>query len=318
MSHFNHISWLLILILFPMATATAQMSGSRGGVLHGAIPVQGSQGLATLKPEVAQAYMTIEGRAEIRLKPTQIRIVLAVTAEGKTPAECSDLVSKKIKTLTTEWKKMGMAQKDIVEDFIAVLPRYEFEVEKIRNHDVSVEKKVGYLMQTNVHLAVSDDASAMKAINIAFQNDVADIIAFDYWRKDLDRMKIKARAEAVKAAREKSNIMFDALLEKRPPIINVQESTRVHYPKSLYESFTNSNDAEYQTSYSRRDMPQIRTFRPKNTYYRGLYLDGDVQSKELPMRSEISIVSTVRLYFQSPVAKEFWSAENKPIKLQTQ
>jgi hypothetical protein len=55
-----------------------------------------------------------------------------------------------------------------------------------------------------------------------------------------------------------------------------------------------------------------------NSSYRGLYLDGDVQSKELPMRSEISVVSTVRLYFQPPVAKDYWSAGKKSITLQTQ
>jgi uncharacterized protein YggE len=318
MSHFNYMALLLSLILFPVATATAQMSGSRGGVLRGGAPVQVSQGLATLDPDVAQAYMTIDGRAELRVKPTEIRVVLAVTAEGVTPAECTRLVNETIKTLTTQWRKSGMAQEDIVEDFIAVLPRYEFEVEKIRDHEVAVEKKVGYLMQTNVHLAVKDDASAMEAINIAFANGVSDIIAFDYWSEELDQLKVKARAEAVRAAREKSDVLLGALFEKRPPIINLQESTHVHYPESLYESFTNTSDAEYQTSYSRRDIPQIRTFRPKNTYYRGLYLDGDVQSKELPMRPEISVVSTVRLYFLSPVAKDYWSAEKKSITLGTQ
>ena len=43
--------------------------------------------------------------------------------------------------------------------------------------------------------------------------------------------------------------------------------------------------------------------RPRNTYYRGLYTDGDMQPSELPMQPEISVISTVRLYFESPAAK---------------
>ncbi len=312
MSRYHHFPLLLAMMLFPLATATAQLSGSRGGVSPGFPVAQQSPGLAALDPEVAQGYITIDGRAELRIKPTEIRVVLAVTAEGESPAACTRLVNETIKKLTTAWQQSGMDQQDIVEDFIAVLPRYEFEIEKIRNQEVAVEKKVGYLMQTNVHLAVKDDAGAMTAINIAFEHGVSDIIAFDYWSKDLDQLKVKARGAAVKAAREKADVLLGTLFEQKPPMINLQESTKVYYPESLYESFTNSSDAEYQTSYSRRDLPQIRTFRPKNTYYRGLYLDGDVQSKELPMRSEISVVSTVRLYFQSPVAKEYWSATKKP------
>ena len=295
------------LALVPLTPATAQFSGSRGAVGEGRDQTQGSTGLAPLDPEVAQGYITIEGKAELRVKPTEIRVVLAVTAEGKTPSECKLKVSDTIKSLTAAWMAAGIAQESIVEDFIAVLPRYEFDIEKIRDQDVAVEKKAGYLMQTNLHLAVKNDVKAMEAINLAFEKYVADIIAFDYWSKELDEMKIKARAEAVKAAQEKSVTLLGALFEQQPPLINLQESTRVYYPESLYESlyesFTNSNDAEYETSYSRRDIPVLRTFRPKNTYYRGLYPDGDVQSKELPMQSEISIVSTVRLYFESPASK---------------
>ena len=290
--------------LLPLTSASAQFSGSRGAVGGGRDQTHESSGLAPLDPEVAQGYITIEGQAELRVKPTEIRVVLAVTAEGTTPSECKQKVTETIKSLTAAWMKAGIAQESIVEDFIAVLPRYEFDIEKIRDQEVAVEKKAGYLIQTNLHLAVKNDVEAMEAINLAFENDVADIIAFDYWSKELDEMKIKARAEAVKAAQEKSVTLLGALFEQKPSLINLQESTRVYYPESLYESFTNSNDAEYETSNSRRDIPVVRTFRPKNTYYRGLYPDGDVQSKELPMESEISIVSTVRLYFESPAAKE--------------
>ena len=159
-------------------------------------------------------------------------------------------------------------------------------------------------MQSNLHLAVKDDAQAMSAIGIAFDAGVADIIAFDYWSKELDQVKVKARTAAVKAARDKAEVLLGALFEKQPPVINVQEATRIYYPETLYESFTNSSDAQYQSTYSRRDIPRIRMFRPKNTYYRGLYMDADVQSKDLPMRSEISVVSTVRLYYESPAAKD--------------
>ena len=99
-------------------------------------------------------------------------------------------------------------------------------------------------------------------------------------------------------------LLYRVAGEKRPAIINVQEATTVHYPESLYESFDNTHSERYSSGFQSRDIPVIRTFRPKNTYYRGLYTDGDIQAKDLPMRSEISIVSTVRLYFESPVAKE--------------
>jgi hypothetical protein len=85
-------------------------------------------------------------------------------------------------------------------------------------------------------------------------------------------------------------------------VINVQEQTTVHYPESLYHSFVNSHDEEFTTGW-RRDTPFIRAHRPRNTYYCGLDFDGDIRARKLPMRPEISVVSNVRLYFESPAAK---------------
>ncbi len=295
----------------PCSLTFGQLSGSRGGVGRGAVNQLGQPNqLAVLAPEVVQGYITIDGKAEVRVKPTEIRIVLAVTGEGKTPGDCQNLVETKVETLRDAWIKMGVAAENIVDDFIAVLPRYEFHLEQYQDRKVAMEKKAGYLMQTNLHVAVKNDAEAMKVINVAFDNDVADIIAFDYWSNELDALKVKARAQAVKAAREKSDVLLGALFEEKPAIINVQEATTLHYPESLYESFENTHDERYSSGFLSRDTPVIRTFRPKNTYYRGLYTDGDIQAKDLPMRSEISIVSTVRLYFESPVAKEFQENAN--------
>jgi uncharacterized protein YggE len=302
--HFQRAALTLCWLLVPVSVATAQLSGLRGGVTRTSPGESKTYSDPPLSPEIARGYITIEGQAEIRVKPSEIRVVLAITAEGVSPAQCKQQVSKTLQTLNEAWEAIDIPQENIVEDFIAVLPRYEFEIETVGGREIAVEKKSGYLMQSNVHLAVPDDAQAMRAINIAFENDVADIIAFDYWSKDLDELKVKARSAALEAARDKSDVLMGRLFSQRPPVINLQESTRVFYPQSLYESFTNSSEAEYQSSYSRRDIPQIRLFRPKNTYYRGLSLDADITPEGLPMQSEISVVSTVRLYYKSPVKNE--------------
>ncbi len=296
------VSLALGLMLCCYQVAFAQLAGSRGGASQSGHAAAGVPSLETLAPEVANSFITIDGQAELRVPPTEIRVVLAVTAEGDVPAACKQQVEETVRALTNAWLRTGIPQANIVEDFISVLPRYEFTIERVRDQEIAVEKKTGYLMQSNLHLAVRDDAQAMSAIDVAFEHGVSDIIAFDYWSKELDQMKVSTRAQALQAAREKSEVLFETLFTERPPIINLQESTRVIYPESLYTSFANTSDSPYQTAYSRRDLPQLRAFRPQNTYYRGLYLDSDVQPKELPMRAEISVVSTVRLYFQSPAA----------------
>jgi uncharacterized protein YggE len=294
------VAVLLALMSIPLPLAIGQMAGSRGGTERATADVAD---LPLLQPPIAEGYITIEGRAEVRVRPTDVRVVLAVTSEGETAPKCQQTTDTAIDRLRATWSKMGIGPDRVVVDFIAVLPRYEWSPEKHGSLDAEVEKKVGYRMQTNVHLAARGEAEARAALTKALEQGITDIIAFDYWSRDLDDVKVKVRGEAVKAARSKADALLGALFSNRPPVINVQEQTAVRYPESLYHSFTNSHE-EAVTGDMRRNVPYIHAYRPRNTYYRGLYSDGDVQPRELPMNPEISVISTVRLYFKSPAAKD--------------
>jgi len=288
-----------VLITGPLAAAFAQLGGSRAGVAE---PGGRSADLAALPREVAESFITVDGRAELRIAPSEIRMVLAVTSEGETAAQCQDSIRETIGSLRQGWSKSNLGEDDVVEDFIAVLPRYEWDIEKRNEVEVGIEKKVGYRMQTNLHVAVPNDRVAKTVLAVAFEQGVTDIIAFDYWSDDLDSLKVKARQQALRAAREKADFLLDELLDSRPPAINVQEQTTVHWPESLYQSFVNSVDQQVSPA-PRRDVPLIGAARPKNTYYRGLNSTAvDRQPGGLPMQPEITVVSTVRVYYESPVA----------------
>ena len=299
---FRHTHGLVVLFLLaclPGPAVFGQFGGSRAGLEKNS---RGVPNLAHLEREIAEGYIAIDGRAEIRVRPTEIRIVLAVTSEGETAQECQQTIEATIGRLKTAWSKLQIEPENIVEDFIAILPLYEWNLEKRGGIDVGVEKRIAFRMQTNIHLAVPNDATAPAAFTAAFEQGITDIIAFDYWSRELDAIRVKAREQAVKAARDKSDVLLGALFDERPPVINVQEQTTIRYPESLYHSFVNSYQEDVTQAWNRA-TPFIRAYRPRNTYYRGLNSDGDIQARELPMHPEISVISTVRLYFESPAAQ---------------
>ena len=301
---------LLALSCFSLTSAQAQMGGSRAGI-EAAEPSDRQFDLPPLDPKVAVSYIALDGRAETRVRPSEIRIVLAVTAEAETAEKCQQAIAATVESLKQAWSKMKISPENIVVDFIAVLPCYNWSLEKRDKVEVGIEKKSGYRMQSNVHLAVPNGSQAEAALDQAFVLGITDIIAFDYWSRDLDEVKVKVRREALKAARAKAEDLLVPLFSEKPPIINVQEKTTVRYPESLYASFRASEEAVIEDF--RRNVPRIRAYRPRNTYYRGLSSDGDIQPRELPMRPEISVVSTVRLYFKSP-AEEKVKDESPAVK----
>ena len=309
--HMTATTLVLTATLLVAPSGLAQMSGSRGGV-YSTTTQTSQENFAELTTEAAQSYIVVEGKSVLSVQPTAIRIVLAVTHEAKTSKECKTAIEGKIAELRPLWIQAGIKDENIVEDFISILPRYEFEAKELGGQQVAMEKKVGFLMQTNIHLAVKDDVEASKVLDVAFENGITDVIGFDYWSEQLDLKKQEVRAKALKVAKDKSKILLDGLFEKTPRVINVQENTIVVKPAQMYESFTNDSSASYQANYwSRKNMPLVQLARPKNTYYRGNLPNAGTQAAKLPMRPELSVVSTVKIYYESPAAEAFNAARTK-------
>jgi uncharacterized protein YggE len=313
---------LIVLVCLPLSIAFGQGGGLRAGLGEdgSGSPGWGRFGvdrlnLSPLSPQAAETYIAIDGRAEVRVQPTEIRVVLAVTGEAETAQKCQETVHTAIERLKTAWSKMESGPDRVVADFIVLVPRYAWSMENRNGANVAVEKRAGYRMQTNVHFAVQKESQAEAALTLAFEQQVTDIIAFDYWSKELDDVKVKARALALKAARSKADTLFSTLFRDPPPVINVQEQTTVHHPESLYHTVSSANQGGEDAS-GLGGIPHYRAQRPRLTYYRGMSGDGDIQPRDLPMNPEISVVSTVRLYFASPAAGNAKKKEDPASKAQ--
>lgn len=300
----NHNRWkwpvigtiVIGLSTWQSVTCQAQYGGSQAGVNQDPVNITT---IPALERDVVEGYLSLDGIAEIRVKPTAVRMVLAVTSEGETAIECQTKIAGTLQALRTSWSNAGIPSTAVVEDFIALLPTYEWKLETRGDSEVGVERKSGYRMQTNLHLSLKNDESVRTAVEVALLQGVTDLIAFDYWAPGLDQIKQDARQQAVRAAKAKADALFSELFSEPPSVINLQEETKVYFPSNLYRSFTNAYEESVTTPW-RRDLPFIRATRARNTYYQGLNFDGDVQSNALKMEPEISVVSTVRLYFAPP------------------
>ena len=183
----------LAAILVSLSVA-ARLPGQGGGSRAGVPPGQTYPGQSAasgsvctaLDHEAVQQYITIVGRAEIRVKPTAIRVIMALSSQAATAEECMKANAEKEAALTEALVKLGVAEDKVFMDFISMLPVYEWTEEKREDKAYLVEKLSGYLGQTNVHIEVDNESQARAAVRAAFQLGITDIISFDYWCDSLD------------------------------------------------------------------------------------------------------------------------------------
>jgi hypothetical protein len=94
-----------------------------------------------------------------------------------------------------------------------------------------------------------------------------------------------------------------AVFDQRPLPINVDERTRVFLPGSQYRTFANTLEETITIPAARDNLPRIRAARPQMTFFDGLGADADVRPAGAAMNPVITVVSTVRIDYQSPATK---------------
>lgn len=260
-----------------------------------------------LTTESALNVVMVEGTVEVRIKPETLRVVIALTSEGGSAEECQKKIQEQTAAIRQDWLSMQIPEKNIVEDFISVLPRYEWESGKWEEENIRIQKHNGYRMQSNLHLVVKNETEAMQAIDKAFQHGVAEVVTFDYWSPNLTEEKQKAMKAAVEAAKVKSKILL-AVFDAPPKVINVQERTKVHFPHELYKTYENVLEEDYLGRYW-QERARVKAYRPKMTFYQGMIQQADIIPEPIALHPEISIVSTVRIYYQSPADKKIEEAK---------
>jgi len=271
-------------------------SSSRGGGVNGGAEFRGP---SVLQTDAALNFITVEGTVETRIKPESIRVVMAVIAEADDAAGCQQKIAASITAVKKEWAAQGIEADNIVEDFISVLPVYQWRREQRDGQQMMIQQPKGFRMQSNLHIAVKTEKEAMAAINASFKHGVTDIVTFDYWSPHLDKQKAAARTAALAEAKKKAELLL-SVFEHRPAPVNIQDSTRVIFPTSQYKTYQNQVTEEY-TRWS-SNTPVIRAHRPKMTFIQGVQVAADSRPAKMLMEPEIAVVSTVRIYYQAPAA----------------
>lgn len=249
----------------------------------------------------------VTGSAEISIEPEALRLVFAVAQSKETSQATAASVKTAVANLRKAIEELGIEASDVVEDFIVMRPRYEWKVEKLDKKDkypIATETKIGFKMQTNLHVMCKDEKQALAVIDIAFENGVSEIISFDYWHSGLDEQKRLATKQALAEAKRKSDLLL-AVFDDKPRILNVADQVTVSHPQSQYKTIVEPADpSANRYPYNWSNAYKIFAYRPKITFYAGSNLYSDASPKRPPMNPEISVHAKVTLVYSSPARDE--------------
>lgn len=290
---------LRVLVLTTLSVLAPGVTAAQAAGLRGAAQEKPQiQRLGPPSEVAAVGFLVVEAVAEVRVAPTQIRLVFSVSATGETTSAASVASSKVVAATKERLVAVGVGATAIDVDFIAAVPVYGWSIDEQKGRKVLVERRQATRVQNNLHVVVADEAGARVAIEAATAGEGVDLLAVDYWSQDLEAKQAEALQKALAKAQAKAKTLL-AVFPEPPRPVNVHEQTQILFPQQLYQNLPRAEDSG-STSWHDRELPQIAATRPLLVYYRGLFADVDVPDPRMPGAREIEVVSTVRLYFEAP------------------
>lgn len=282
------------------STSFAQMAGGRAGDYES----NPNPTRLFAAPQSQLEPILVQGSAIRAIKPTELRMIWAITSRNAVPAEANRMLHAQAEKIRQAWIKAGIPSEHIVEDFISAIPQYKWS--SVEGKNVLTEEFESYLIQSNLHVRVANERQAHQVVSVALENDVTNLIGVDYFA-DIDQIAEEVRAEALKAAQKKSAQLFAIFQNGKQPLpANIAEQTRVIGPDKQYASFENVSAQRIESNWSSdRQYIRIHAARPQNTYYKGSADFADTNQFGLPMEPQILVKSTVEIAYVNP-----WQQEN--------
>jgi uncharacterized protein YggE len=184
--------------------------------------------------------------------------------EGETLAECGKKMDDTIKTFTAELKKVGTSDKDVFVDFITHNKIYGYQVQA----DFLQEKLVGFELKKNVAIRYKDPGQFDKIAQAAAKAQVFDLIKVDYIVKDIAAVQEKLMDEATRVAKNKMT-RYEKLLgiKMQAPAQVYAEKSAVHYPTTMYDSYTAYEAEEVRLPDVKTKKYTVRNLRKSSTFY---------------------------------------------------
>ncbi len=159
--------------------------------------------------------ISVTGEAVVNVTPDKIVLTLGIETWDAEITTAREKTNDILKQTLTALKELGIPDKAIQTDQLSVEPRY--------NDDYKKQGFIGFFVRTTLVVTLSDPEKVETLVTKVLQAGVNYIHGIEFQTTEFRKHRDKARELALKAAREKAEMMAGALGESVGEPIQITE-----------------------------------------------------------------------------------------------
>jgi len=166
-------------------------------------------------PVAGPPVIQVSGNAEVKVAPDLVDLNFGVEVVSKEllPGEVD--MKKRVAAVIECLKKAGIEDKDIQTNYISIRPDY--------GDDTPKTKLVRYVLNRTIHCTLRDIGKFDAVLTAALQAGATDVSEMEFRTSELRKHRDAARLSAIRAAREKADMMAKELGLKTGRALQITE-----------------------------------------------------------------------------------------------
>ncbi len=174
--------------------------------------------------------VTVTGEAEVRVVPDEVVFDLTVQTLNKELRTSKAQTDDRLKKLLELTRRYGVAAEDVQTDYIRVEPRY-------RGNDES-RLFLGYAVRKDLVFTLRDVSKAESLLSDVIESGITRINSVSFRTSQLRKHRDAARAQAIRAAREKAIALAGEIGQKIGKAYSIEEEVASGRPQ--VQNFTSN------------------------------------------------------------------------------
>jgi uncharacterized protein YggE len=164
---------------------------------------------------VLPPLITVTGEAEIRVVPDEVVFDVMVQTLNRDLKVAKAQTDERLKRLIELTRRYGIAPQDVQTDYISVEPRYRGNNE--------TRQFLGFSVRKDLVFKLRDISKADELLSEVMDSGITKINDIDFRTSELRKYRDQARAQAIRAAREKAVALTAEIGQKVGKAYSIEE-----------------------------------------------------------------------------------------------
>ena len=215
-TNLSQITIGLIAAVALVLLATLRLSPAQAAPPASGSPAPGAQSSACDPNRSVQ----VSGAATINVVPDRVEIKLGIDSTNPTAAGVQAKNLQALQAVIAAVRNLGVDKKDIATDTYVVYPVY-------KNYE---ELQItGYRIDLLIAITLRDPSKTSAVLVAAFEAGANKVVNVEFYTTELRKYRDEARQLALKAAREKADLLTSGAGAATGCVLNIQESSHSAY-----------------------------------------------------------------------------------------